>query len=112
MKTFVSALSLALGIATASIAVTCVPAQAADAVAARVDDDITKDVQAAIAAEPTLKDQHIDVSTKAGEVTLVGTVTDQQLMVTAGHAAEKIQGVKYVLNNIAPEDYLKEHPAK
>ena len=112
MKTLASALALALGVATASFTVLSAPAHAADAVVARSDDDITKDVQAAIAAEATLKDQHIQVSTKGGEVTLEGTVTEQQLMVTAGHAAEKVQGVKYVLNNIAPEEYLKDHPAK
>lgn len=85
---------------------------AADAPALASDDQITEQVKAAIAAEPTLKDQKIDVRTKGGEVNLSGLVTDQQLMVTAGHVAEKVPGVKYVINEIDNADYLRDKAEK
>ena len=88
-------------------------AHAADAPAVPVSDsDITTNVQAALAAEPTLKDQKINVSTKAGEVRLTGVVSDQQLMVTAGHTAEHVAGVKFVLNEIDNDDYLRAKAGK
>lgn len=76
------------------------------------DDEISQQVRAALAAEPTLNGQKINVATKGGEVNLTGLVSDQQLMVTAGHVAEKVPGVKYVLNEIDNEDYLREKAAK
>lgn len=78
------------------------------------DADITAAVEAALAAEPTLKGQKITVTTKGEkdkEVTLTGTVTEPMLMVTAAQVAEKVHGVKYVINEIYPDAYLREHAA-
>lgn len=118
MKSAISTLALVISLLCSTIVIS-VPAVAADAVApaAKSDSDITKDVEKALAAEPTLKDQKITVTTKTNEkgekeVTLKGVVTDQQMMVSAGLAAEKTPGVKYVMNEIDPEDYLREIAAK
>lgn len=106
MKRLVLSLVLALGLTTGA-------AFAADApAAAPTDADITKQVEAALAADPVLKDQKIKVSTKNAEVSLTGVVADQEMMVTAGHLVEKIPGVKYVLNEIDNLDYLREQAAK
>jgi len=123
MKSATSTLALALSLLALSLPITTtvisLPTFAADAVApaAKSDSDITKDVELAIAAEPTLKGQKITVTTKTNdkgekEVTLKGVVADQQMMVTAGLAAEKTPGVKYVMNEIDPADYLRELAAK
>ena len=85
---------------------------AADAPAAVPDDEITRQAQAALAADPVLKSQKINVSTEKGEVHLTGVVAEQDMMVTAGHLIEKIPGVKFVLNEIDNEDYLREQAAK
>ncbi len=103
MKAFPTAIALAL--ATLAGTVSTVTTYAADAAAVVPDADLTKAVEAAIAAEPTLTGQKITVSTKDREVTLKGTVSDQQLMVTAGLTAEKVTGVKFVINDIFPADY-------
>lgn len=107
MKFRLSALALVFGLSTGAAA-TETP---------KTDADITAAVQAALAAQPDLKDQKIAVSTKSNskgerEVTLSGTVPEQQMMVNAGMAAEKVAGVTYVINDINPEAYLREQAQK
>lgn len=107
MKLKLSALALVLSLSTGALANET----------AKSDADITTAVQAALNAQPSLKEQKIAVSTKSNskgekEVTLSGTVPDQQMMVTAGMAAEKVPGVTFVINDINPEDYLREQAKK
>lgn len=117
MKTLSSMLAIALTLLIGAVPLTSVPAHAADAevAAPKSDAEITAAVEAALAAEPSLKGQKISVTTKTvkgeKEVILTGTVTDQQMMVSAGLAAEKVAGVKYVINEINPEEYLREKAA-
>ncbi|WP_374352454.1 BON domain-containing protein [Chitinimonas sp.] len=107
MNRFARSLWLALGLGLASLAVS-----AADAQPAVSDEELNRQVEAALAADPVLSKQKIKVSTKKAEVSLTGVVKEQDMMVAAGHLVEKIPGVKYVLNEIDNEDYLREQAAK
>lgn len=121
MKSTTASFALALSLAASFAAFANVSALAADApavtaapaaVQAPSDEELTKQVEVALAADAVLKNQKIKVSTKKAEVSLTGVVADQEMMVAAGHLVEKIPGVKYVLNEIDNEDYLREQAAK
>lgn len=111
MKIVNSTLALMLSVALVPLCLHGLSAHAADAVAP-TDAELVQKVEAALAAEPSLKNQKIKVAAKSGEVKLTGVVSDQQLMVTAGHVSEGIAGVKFVLNEIDNEEYLREQAAK
>jgi len=108
----ISAFALSLTLLAGIAAFASVNSYAADTPAVISDSDITQQVETAIAADPVLKTQKIKVSTEKGEVHLTGVVAEQDMMVSAGHLVEKIPGVKYVLNEIDNEDYLREQAAK
>ena len=112
MTSRISAFALSLALLASTATVFALNSYAADAPAAVSDSDITQQAEAALAADPVLKSQKIKVSTEKGEVHLTGVVTEQDMMVAAGHLVEKIPGVKYVLNEIDNEDYLREQAAK
>ena len=69
--------------------------------AAAVDDaTITTKVKAAVMAEPNLKTSDINVDTKDGVVTLAGTVNSQDEKQKANSAAQSVQGVKSVSDQL------------
>ncbi|MBX9298710.1 BON domain-containing protein [Chromobacterium vaccinii] len=70
------------------------------AVAAPTDEQLAASVKQALDAEPALKPLDLKVSSKKGEVTIEGTMTDDQQMFQAGQAAEKVPGVKFVINKM------------
>jgi len=61
-------------------------------------------VQAALNADPELKKLNIQFSGKDKDVTLSGKVPTGTHMATAGMIAEKVKGVRYVFNNLMPQD--------
>ncbi|MGD1825619.1 Osmotically-inducible protein OsmY, contains BON domain [Chromobacterium violaceum] len=70
------------------------------AVAAPTDEQLAASVKQALDAEPELKPLDLKVSSKKGEVTIEGVMTDDQQMFKAGQAAEKVPGVKFVINKM------------
>ncbi|MDN0073655.1 BON domain-containing protein [Crenobacter sp. SG2303] len=75
---------------------------AADQVAAAQvsDAELAGKVKAALDSDADLKKLNLKVTSKQGEVTITGTMTDDQQMYNAGVIAEKVSGVKYVINNM------------
>ena len=70
------------------------PTSAAD------DATITSKVKEAVAADPSLKSTDINVDTKEGVVTLAGTVASDDLRQKATQAAQGVQGVKSVSDQL------------
>ena len=68
--------------------------------AATDDATITTKVKAAVMAEPNLKSTDINVDTKDGIVTLAGTVSSQEAKQKANQAAQGVQGVKSVSDQL------------
>lgn len=64
------------------------------------DTALTAKVKSAIFAEPGLKSMEIDVDTVDGIVTLTGTVDSPQHIESAKQAAQKVDGVKSVNNQL------------
>jgi osmotically-inducible protein OsmY len=95
----------ALGIAGLAGALVAGPAMLAPAVAqtksaVAVDDSTLKhNVEAAIEAQPSLKDQHIDVKVNNGVVTLTGSVQSADLKTRAATAA-RVGSVTRVVNDL------------
>jgi hypothetical protein len=78
------------------------PAESSDrTIVARADDAaLTGKVKAAVAAEPEIRSMKIDVDTKNGVVTLNGTVASQEQKMRAKQAAQNVDGVKQVVDNL------------
>lgn len=72
--------------------------------AAQAGTELANAVQAALNANPELKKLNIQVSGKDKDVTLSGKVPTGAHMATAGMIAEKVKGVRYVFNNLMPQD--------
>ncbi|WP_233201146.1 BON domain-containing protein [Chromobacterium alticapitis] len=70
------------------------------AVAAPTDEQLAVSVKQALDAEPELKALELKVSSKKGEVTIEGLMTEDQQMFKAGQVAEKVPGVKFVINKM------------
>ncbi|MBV8679165.1 MAG: BON domain-containing protein [Aquitalea sp.] len=64
------------------------------------DEQLASNVKNALDADPELKALDLHVSSKKQEVTIDGKMTDDQQMFKAGVIAEKIPGVKFVINNM------------
>ncbi|MDN0082982.1 BON domain-containing protein [Crenobacter sp. SG2305] len=64
------------------------------------DSELAGKVKAALDSDADLKKLNLKVTSKQGEVTITGTMTDDQQMYNAGVIAEKVSGVKYVINNM------------
>jgi len=95
-------LLIATGMAVALVGPTAAPtyAQTTSKAAAAVDDSaLHSRVDAAIKAQPTLKDQDIDVKVVNGVVTLTGTVQSEQRKVRAASTAH-VAGVTRVDNQL------------
>lgn len=92
---------------TASPAPTTPPSTASSTMApsssmtASADDaTITTKVKEAVMADPNLKSTDINVDTKNGVVTLAGTVSSQEAKQKANQAAQSVQGVKSVSDQL------------
>jgi osmotically-inducible protein OsmY len=71
------------------------------AAAAQVSDaELAAKVKAALDSDPELSKLNLKVTSKQSEVSIDGTMTDDQQMLKAGLIAEKVPGVKYVINNM------------
>lgn len=74
---------------------------AADTTVAEVtDDELASEVKTALDADPELLQLKLNVVSKNKEVTINGKMTNDQQMFKAGVIAEKVAGVKYVINNM------------
>src|SRR5262252_2996494 len=105
MKAVIAALLLSLSVATFAF-----PAQNKNAkstskpAAAPVDDAaITASVKDKLSKTPSLKDANINVDSKAGKVTLTGSLKTAGLKGVATNVAKSVKGVKSVDNQIKVE---------
>ncbi|WP_174875886.1 BON domain-containing protein [Vogesella oryzae] len=64
---------------------------------------LAEKVKTAIDASSSLKPFNLKVSSKNNDVTIEGSVNEGLQMAEAGMIAEKVEGVKYVFNNIVPK---------
>jgi hypothetical protein len=64
------------------------------------DEQLASNVKNALDADPELKALDLHVVSKKQEVTIDGKMTDDQQMYKAGVIAEKVPGVKFVINNM------------
>jgi len=74
---------------------------AAETATAEVSDvELAAKVKTALDADPELRQLKLTVKSKNKEVTIDGKMSDDQQMLKAGLIAEKVPGVKYVINNM------------
>ncbi len=64
------------------------------------DEQLAVNVKSALDADPELKALDLKVTSKKQEVTIDGKMSDDQQMYKAGVIAEKVPGVKFVINNM------------
>lgn len=67
------------------------------------DEAIVAAVKAALAGKPELKASDLKVTSKNGEVTLEGPVEDGRTLYNISVAAQKVSGVKFVINEMMPK---------
>jgi hyperosmotically inducible protein len=72
------------------------------------DTAITARVKTALLAEQGVDGYRIDVTTRAGTVTLTGTVSDPRQVERAGEIAQSAKGVKAVENKLSVENTLSQ----
>ncbi|KMN35941.1 MULTISPECIES: BON domain-containing protein [Chromobacterium] len=68
------------------------------------DEELAASVQQALNSDAELQTLGLKVSSKKSEVTIEGGMTDDQQMFKAGQIAEKVPGVKFVINNMVPKN--------
>jgi osmotically-inducible protein OsmY len=67
----------------------------------KASDDLIRDrVMLRVGSDPDAKVGNLDVESKAGVITLTGTVETTAQKNKAGALAKKVKGVKQVINNI------------
>jgi len=105
MKTLITVLLLTLSAATPAFPVQNKNAKTASKPAAAPVDDaaITASVKDKLSKTPSLKDANINVDTKAGKVTLTGSLKTAGLKGVATNAAKSVRGVKSVDNQVTVE---------
>jgi len=83
----------------------CGVAHADNAVAAASspDEELAARVKATLDAQPELQGLNLKVTSKNAEVTVAGTVDSGEQLYKAGVTAEKVPGVKYVINDMHPK---------
>jgi hypothetical protein len=64
------------------------------------DPTLTKNVQAALAADTAISQQPVQVAVQAGIVTLTGNMTDDTASAVAAQDAAEVKGVKEVVNSL------------
>lgn len=67
------------------------------------DESIVAAVKSALAAKPELKANDLIITSKNGEVKLAGDVEDGQALYNIGLVAQKVEGVKFVVNEMNPK---------
>jgi hyperosmotically inducible periplasmic protein len=105
MKTLIAALLVTLSAATMAFPAQNKNAKSASKPAAAPVDDaaITTSVKDKLSKTPSLKDANINVDTKAGKVTLTGSLKTAGLKGVATNVAKSVKGVKSVDNQITVE---------
>nr|WP_176426092.1 BON domain-containing protein [Chromobacterium sp. ASV5] len=66
------------------------------------DEELAVSVKQALDADADLKPLNLTVVSQKSEVTIQGKMTDDQQMFKAGQIAEKVPGVKFVINKMEP----------
>ncbi|MTD33729.1 BON domain-containing protein [Paludibacterium sp. dN 18-1] len=61
---------------------------------------LAKQVKTALDQDPDLAKLNLLVTNKKGDITIDGTMTDDQQMVRTGEIAQNVPGVKNILNNM------------
>ncbi|CAK0759345.1 hypothetical protein CCP3SC1_300001 [Gammaproteobacteria bacterium] len=56
-----------------------------------------------LAAKPELKAGDLEITSKAGEVTIAGTVDDGRQLYNIADTAQKVPGVKWIVNEMYPK---------
>jgi osmotically-inducible protein OsmY len=64
------------------------------------DEEVTKQVEAALRADPYVFDEHVTITTKDGVVTLSGFVLDVWDVFTLKRMVKKMPGVKKVVDQL------------
>jgi hyperosmotically inducible periplasmic protein len=101
MTRFQSALGAALAAATLIGAAGCAPTQTRQSTGEMVDDAaLTARVKTALINEPGVKSTAINVETFRGTVSLSGFVDSEDMASKAIGAAQKVQGVRSVKNDM------------
>lgn len=92
---FASAIATALPLGSQAVAQTAAP----------VDDEaVVAAVKSALAAKPELKADQLKITSKKGEVTISGPVENGTQLYQIGLVAQKVPGVKYVINDMEPKN--------
>ena len=68
--------------------------------APKTDEEVTKQVEAALRADPYVFDSHVTITTKDGVVTLTGFVLDVWDVFTLKRIVRKMAGVKKVVDQL------------
>lgn len=97
MKNLISRSALMMMLAVQGLAV-CAVSHAEQALVS--DTELATNVKAALDSDSELQKLGLTVSSKKGEVTIEGTMTDDQQMAKAGMIAEKVSGVVFVNNKM------------
>jgi hypothetical protein len=71
--------------------------------AANPDAELVATVKSELAKQAALKANHLDISSKGGEVTVKGDVEDGMQLYQIGLAVQKVKGVKAVINGMNPK---------
>lgn len=92
---FASAIATAMPFGSQAFAQAAAPAD---------DDAIAAAVKAALAAKPELKADHLQITSKKGEVTIAGPVENGTQLYQIGMVAQKVPGVKYIISEMEPKN--------
>lgn len=103
MKTVTSRVLFLLALLSPALSVSNLAsaAEATPAVQATADAELAAKVKEALDSDEELRKLNLKISIhKHDEAVIDGTMTDDQQMFKAGVLAEKVPGVKYVINNM------------
>lgn len=99
MKQIATRAAFLLALCAPALTVSHVYAEDA-AAAQQADAQLATTVQTALNADPALAKLNLKVTSKKGDITIEGTMTDDQQMVRAGEIAQSVPGVKNVTNDM------------
>lgn len=81
-------------------AMSALPAYAEQPAMEAADMVLANQVKAALDQDPDLAKLNLMVTNLKGDITIEGTMTDDQQMARAGEIAQNVPGVKNILNNM------------
>lgn len=81
-------------------AMSALPAYAEQPAMEAADMALANQVKAALDQDPDLAKLNLVVTNQKGDITIEGTMTDDQQMARAGEIAQNVPGVKNILNNM------------